>query len=139
MGAAGAASSGIARGQRNDQIPDVVIVGAGLSGLNAALLLEREGLKVNILEARRRIGGRLFTVDDVPGKPEAGGNVIGPMYARLFDLASRLKVALEPMRPREPVEYDAGDKEAAVLYLNGEFVRLAEWPEHTANPFPDHL
>ena len=75
---------------------DVIVIGAGLSGLNAALLLEEQGLKVTVLEGRDRIGGRLLTLQDVPGRPEAGGNGIGHSYARLLDLASRLGLRLGP-------------------------------------------
>ena len=70
---------------------DVIVIGAGLSGLNAALLLEEQGLKVTVLEGRDRIGGRLLTLQDVPGRPEAGGNGIGHSYARLLDLASPIQ------------------------------------------------
>ena len=41
-----------------------MIVGAGISGLAAALELTRAGMKVEILEARDRIGGRIFTQHD---------------------------------------------------------------------------
>ena len=39
---------------------DVIVIGAGMSGLKAALLLEAEGLDVRILEGRNRIGGRVL-------------------------------------------------------------------------------
>ncbi|EST05711.1 Amine oxidase [Kalmanozyma brasiliensis GHG001] len=42
-------------------ILDVLIIGAGWSGLSAALKLSQAGRKVAILEARERIGGRAFT------------------------------------------------------------------------------
>jgi len=44
--------------------PDVLILGAGAAGLSAALNLARAGLHVEILEARDRIGGRIFTQHD---------------------------------------------------------------------------
>src|SRR6266496_1116011 len=44
--------------------PDVLILGAGAAGLSAAVDLARAGLKVEILEARDRIGGRIFTQHD---------------------------------------------------------------------------
>lgn len=44
--------------------PDVIIIGAGMAGLAAASELGRSGLAVCILEARDRIGGRVFTQHD---------------------------------------------------------------------------
>ena len=38
--------------------PDVIVVGAGLAGLQAAWNLEQKGFKVVVLEARGRVGGR---------------------------------------------------------------------------------
>jgi monoamine oxidase len=47
---------------------DVLIVGAGAAGLNAGRLLTAAGLKVALVEARNRIGGRIFTRHEpVPG------------------------------------------------------------------------
>src|SRR5215475_8865664 len=40
---------------------DVVVIGAGAAGLSAAAELARAGQSVMVLEARSRIGGRLFT------------------------------------------------------------------------------
>ncbi len=43
---------------------DVLILGAGVSGLAAGIDLANAGLKVSILEARDRVGGRIFTEHD---------------------------------------------------------------------------
>jgi protoporphyrinogen oxidase len=44
--------------------PEVLILGAGAAGLTAARRLSMAGLRVEILEARRRIGGRIHTLRD---------------------------------------------------------------------------
>jgi monoamine oxidase len=46
------------------QTVDVVVIGAGAAGLAAAHHLTQKGLKVAILEARSRIGGRILTFTD---------------------------------------------------------------------------
>jgi monoamine oxidase len=43
---------------------DVLIIGAGAAGLSAAVELSRAGLRVEVLEARDRVGGRMFTGHD---------------------------------------------------------------------------
>lgn len=49
---------------KEDPLPpglEVIVVGAGVSGLHAALQLERLGAKVTVVEGRARIGGRIRT------------------------------------------------------------------------------
>jgi len=46
------------------KVPSVIVVGAGAAGLSAAVDLARAGVSVIILEARNRVGGRMFTQRD---------------------------------------------------------------------------
>lgn len=47
---------------------DVVVIGAGLSGLQAAIDLQQAGKQVLILEARDRVGGKLRSVQRADGR-----------------------------------------------------------------------
>jgi monoamine oxidase len=60
-----------------DMAVDVVVIGAGAAGLVALRELDRAGIRVLAIEARSRIGGRVFTVHD----PAAGLPVeLGPEF-----------------------------------------------------------
>jgi monoamine oxidase len=84
----GAAALGTARPVRAAARPDVLIVGAGLSGLYAAQMLEQAGMKVQVIEGSDRVGGRCMTRYDLPGQPEFGASQIGAMYARRANRAT---------------------------------------------------
>jgi monoamine oxidase len=113
---------------------DVIVIGAGLAGLYAARLLEEFGLRVRVLEASKRIGGRLYTLDDVADKPEAGGNQIGTAYARTVDVATQLGLKLEA-NARSPLLRE----DRVVIDVDGVRYNLAEWGKATANPFAEAL
>lgn len=59
-----------------DEQPDVVIIGAGFAGLAAAHTLCTRGLRVIILEATERVGGRAHTIHPYGGVPAE----LGPEY-----------------------------------------------------------
>ena len=57
----------------------VLVVGAGLAGLSAAVRLRKDGARVTVVEARDRVGGRVLTIRDGFAKgqhAEAGGDFI---------------------------------------------------------------
>ncbi|GAA3294301.1 flavin monoamine oxidase family protein [Arthrobacter citreus] len=69
---------------------DVVIIGAGPSGLSAARRLKASGLSVAVLEARDRVGGRTWT-DTIDGAMlEIGGQWISPDQTVLASLVEEL-------------------------------------------------
>ena len=116
-----------ARAVTNYKGHDVIVVGAGLSGLYAACILQEQGLDVLTLEGRNRIGGRVYTLMDVPGKPEAGGEWMGANYARMIDTANRL--GLEMLGPDE-----ASDIREWCYRIRGEYILASDWESHPLNP-----
>jgi monoamine oxidase len=98
---AGAAAAGCAAlpawAQAGEQV-DVLVLGAGMSGLHAARMLQAAGATVAVLEGSPRIGGRVWTPRDVPGEPEFGAEQIGHGYGRVRANAADLGIALVPPR-----------------------------------------
>jgi putrescine oxidase len=69
---------------------DVVIVGAGAAGLTAADALKRAGLSVAVLEARDRVGGRLWTEEIDGAVLELGGQWVSPDQHALIETVADL-------------------------------------------------
>ena len=61
---------------------DILILGAGLSGLHTAYLLERHGMDYLLVDARNRLGGRILTKTPagVEGLPGPSGFDLGPAW-----------------------------------------------------------
>lgn len=73
----------------------VIVIGAGVAGLTAARLLAEADLDVLVLEARDRIGGRVWTVDTADATWEMGAQwVHGPHGNPLADHLQRLGIPL---------------------------------------------
>jgi putrescine oxidase len=69
---------------------DVVVIGAGAAGLTAANELKKAGLSVAVLEARDRVGGRLWT-DVIEGAMlEIGGQWVSPDQHALIETVDEL-------------------------------------------------
>ena len=75
---------------------DVAVVGAGAAGLAAASRLVAEGREVVVLEARDRVGGRLWNTEIGGEANELGGEWVAPYHSRLHELLPELGIELFP-------------------------------------------
>jgi monoamine oxidase len=88
---------------------DVVIVGAGFAGLSAALEVKKAGKSCVILEARDRVGGRVWGHELPNGEmSERGGTFVGPTQDRVLAMLDRFGLKTFPV-------YDTGEN----VYVNG--------------------
>jgi monoamine oxidase len=77
----------------------VIVAGAGLAGLTAARALEGRGAAVTVVEARDRVGGRVWTLRDTFAArqhAEAGADLIEEEQEHVLELAKSL--GLKPVR-----------------------------------------
>ena len=108
----------------NQRKYDVIIIGAGLSGLNAAMILENEGLNILLLEGSSRIGGRVYTGNNIDGKPELGASQVGPFYGRVRDMANKLNIKLLP---------GSNKSSPYTFFINKGLIKKNEWENHQIN------
>ena len=103
---------------------DVVVIGAGLSGLNTAWILTEAGFDVVVVEGSSRIGGRAWTATDSETAPDLGASQVGPSYARVLDVIGRLGLPMVGEdRPILPFTY----------HIGGQAVLAKDWADHPAN------
>ena len=72
---------------------DVIIIGAGLSGLSTAYQLKKAGINFKILEAQSRLGGRIETIYGKQDTPmEMGATWFGEEHLNLIQLLTELNI-----------------------------------------------
>lgn len=99
----GAAAAGLALGAQGimgqtRRRRTCVIIGSGLAGLAAAYRLKNGGWDVTVLEARSRIGGRVFSYSMPENKDlilELGAEWVGESHERIQELCREFEIPLQ--------------------------------------------
>ncbi len=77
---------------------DVIIIGGGAAGLMAAKLLSADGGKILLLEAKNRLGGRIYRVEDFSFPAEGGAEFIHGKLKTTFDLIKEASLKKEKIK-----------------------------------------
>ncbi len=93
--------------------PDVIIIGAGIAGLTAAVYLHKQGKEVLIIEASDRVGGRIKTDNYQGFLLDRGFQVLLTAYPETKALLDYDKLNLKKFLPGATVLYDGGQFEIA--------------------------
>jgi monoamine oxidase len=106
-----------------DEAVDVIVVGAGIAGLHAALMLQDEGARVRVLEAGRRVGGRIYSPRIRESIVDLGATGFGPTHRRSKSLCARFGLDLVNQSKQLPFVYG----------VNGQLVSEKDWESSPAN------
>ncbi|HEY0169299.1 MAG TPA: NAD(P)/FAD-dependent oxidoreductase [Jatrophihabitans sp.] len=133
--------------------PRIAVIGAGISGLAAALRMQDSGLACTVYEANTRLGGRIYsdTANWASGQvSEWGGEMIDTGHKAVQALARRFNLTLDDLVQAEPQQaeqtfyffgqyylYSQASSDFQVVHQNIQNdMKTFTWPVTWNNPQP---
>ncbi len=108
----------------------VLIIGAGLAGLNTARLLQRQGIEATLLEGKSQAGGRTLSMKAQGQSINMGGVEIGDGYRRFIDLVNEYR--LELVAPDK-------SQRGLTIHRNNQLLHADDWGTSNTNPLSGKL
>jgi len=122
---------------------EILIIGAGVAGLAAAQSLAAAGVKSTILDARDRIGGRIWTVRaGIPAVPvELGAEFIHGRPPQLLEAVESARLVIQPISGRHEYVGDGRPVNNGELFRSVDeiFKKLSVSPDQTFSEFLDQI
>jgi monoamine oxidase len=105
----------------------IIVIGAGMAGLSAAVELKAQGHDVTVFEARTRPGGRVFTLRETFADglyADAGAMQVYDSHLRAQKYITQFGLELDPIRSAAP---------GSLMHLNGQRLEIrpnqsVQWP-----------
>lgn len=132
---------------QSHNLPKIVIIGGGLSGLAAAYHLEKAGLQSQIFESQSRIGGRIISANGLVADgitTELGGEFIDSTHTDILDFCREFKLPLLDMRAASEKKltgtgYFFGGKRISERQIINEFKLFSPLMKKDIDALPESL
>ncbi len=110
---------------------DILIIGAGLTGLLLTHKLKKKGVSLKVIEARNRIGGRIHTINSQQQTPiEMGATWLGKQHKELMHTLEDLDISVfeqymkgialfEPLSTAPPQQIELPSNQEASYRIQG--------------------
>jgi monoamine oxidase len=119
--------------------PDVIVIGAGVAGLTVARDLTAAGRRVLVLEARDRLGGRVWTHQTPEGPIELGAEFVHGAFEEILGVARGADLALRELVRTEESQRAANPRHEAFSAIDALLTHAATTEDESFQHLVDRV